>query len=291
MLDFFKNHLKGKGKGAKGSATPGQKPPRSAVDPENVKLEPGEGSSQAELKRKILVVGKDHTISPGVMDYAINLAARLDYDLIALNINPALKAGAKFFSPYNLRLREKFKQQARAAWAPIQDDLDARGLKGQQLVKFGEVANAVRDLSSEIKRIDFVITAGGIKDEEITGEIPLPVFSISGFKGERVMAKEHEATGRGKLIGRTVGLGLCAAALYAAVFTNSGIIMKYFTKGGIYAALPIATVFAFSFVHGAFAHNLWSVLGIEAIKKVQPRVAPKRPTARKRPRPELRLNA
>ncbi len=288
MLDFFKNHLKGKGKGAKGSATPGQKPPRSAVDPKPVKPEPGEGSSQAELKRKILVVGKDHTISPGVMDYAINLAARLDYDLIALNINPALKAGAKFFSPYNLRLREKFKQQARAAWAPIQDDLDARGLKGQQVVKFGEVANAVRDLSSEIKRIDFVITAGGIKDEEITGEIPLPVFSISGYQGEKVMAPEPVSR---KPWGKTIVFGGMAAALYAAVFLNGGTVMKYFTKGGWYAALPIVTVFAVSFVHGAFASNLWSLLGIEATKKVQPRVAAKRPTARKRPRPELRLNA
>jgi hypothetical protein len=86
-------------------------------------------------------------------------------------------------------------------------------------------------------------------------------------------------------------LGLASAALYAAVFTNSGIIMKYFTKGGIFAALPIVTVFAFSFVHASFASNLWSLLGIEATKKVQPRVAPKRPAPRKRPRPQLNLNA
>jgi hypothetical protein len=49
-------------------------------------------------------------------------------------------------------------------------------------------------------------------------------------------------------------------------------------------------VFIFSFVHGAFASNLWSVLGIEATKKVQPRVAPSRPTPRKRPRPQLRID-
>ena len=106
------------------------------------------------------------------------------------------------------------------------------------------------------------------------------------------MAQEHHATtNRGKLISRTIGLGLASAALYAAVFTNSGIIMKYFTKGGIFAALPIVTVFAFSFVHASFASNLWSLLGIEATKKVQPRVAPKRPAPRKRPRPQLHLNA
>ena len=106
------------------------------------------------------------------------------------------------------------------------------------------------------------------------------------------MAQEHHAkANRGKLIGRTVGLGLASVALYAAVFTNSGIIMQYFTKCGIFAALPIVTVFAFSFVYGPFTANLWSLLGIEASKKVQPRVAPKRPAPRKRPRPQLQLNA
>ena len=72
---------------------------------------------------------------------------------------------------------------------------------------------------------------------------------------------------------------------------NSATVMSYFTKGGIYAALPIVTVFAFSFVYGPFTSNLWSLLGIEATKKVQPRVAAKRPAPRKRPRPQLNLNA
>ena len=57
------------------------------------------------------------------------------------------------------------------------------------------------------------------RDEEITGEIPLPVFSISGYQGEEVMAQEqHEASERGKLVGKTIGLGLGSVALYAAVF-------------------------------------------------------------------------
>jgi hypothetical protein len=174
----------------------------------------------------------------------------------------------------------------------VESELASQGIHGEHVVKFEGLAGAIKDLNHEVKRIDFVITDAGIRDEEITGEIPLPVFSISGYQGEKVMAKEHhETASRSKLIGRTVGLGLASAALYAAVFTHSGTVMKYFTKGGIFAALPIITVFAVSFVHGAFASNLWSVLGIQATKKVQPRVAPKRPTPRKRPRPQLQLNA
>ena len=245
-----------------------------------------------EVKRKILVVGKDYAFSNGVVDYAANLSQRLGYDIIAMSVNPALGTSGKFFSPYNQHLRGKFTQQAQAAWAPVADVLAGQGIKSEHVVKFEGLSGAIKDLNHEVKRIDFVITDSGIKDQEITGEIPLPVFSISGYQGEKVMAQEHhETANRGKLIRNTIGLGVASAALYAAVFTNTGTIMTYFTKGGIYAALPIVTVFAFSFVHGAFASNLWSVLGIEATKKVQPRVAPKRPAQRKRPRPQLHLNA
>jgi hypothetical protein len=251
----------------------------------------GNGSNRPEVKRKILVVGKNYVFTNGVVDYAANLSQRLGYDIIAMNVNPALAQSGKFFSPYNQHLRGKFTQRAEAAWAALEPELASQGIHSDHVVKFEGLAGAIKDLNQEVKRIDFVITDAGIKDEEITGEIPLPVFSISGYQGEQIMANEHETKDRGKLLGKTIGLGLGAAALYAAVFTNSATVMKYFTKGGIYAALPIATVFVFSFVHGAFASNLWSLLGIEATKKVQPRVAPKRPAQRKRPRPQIQLDA
>jgi len=209
-----------------------------------------------------------------------------------MSVNPALSQSGKFFSPYNQHLRGKFTQRAQEAWVPVASELALQGIRSEHVVKFEGLSGAIKDLNHEIKRIDFVITDSGIKDEEITGEVPLPVFSISGYQGEKVMAQEHhEPANRRKLITRTIGLGVASAALYAAVFTNSSIVMKYFTKGGIFAALPIVTVFAFSFVYGPFTSNLWSLLGIEATKKVQPRVAPKRPAPRKRPRPELHLNA
>jgi hypothetical protein len=249
-------------------------------------------SKGRQVKRKILVVGKNCAFTHGVIEYAVNLSQRLGYDIIAMNVNPALVQSGKFFSPYNQHLRGKFAERARAAWSPVEEELASQGIHGEHVVKFEDLAGAIKDLNHAIKRIDFVITDAGIKDEEITGEIPLPVFSISGYQGEQIMANEpHDKASKGNLVGKTIGLGLGVVALYAAVFTNSGTVMKYFTKGGIYAALPIVTVFAVSFVHGAFASNLWSLLGIEATKKTQPRVAAKRPVARKRPRPQIQLNA
>ncbi|MBI5553090.1 MAG: hypothetical protein HY911_16385 [Desulfobacterales bacterium] len=72
-----------------------------------------------------------------------------------------------------------------------------------------------------------------------------------------------------KPIGKTLVLGALTAALYAAVFWKAEAVMNLFTRGGIYAVLPLATVFAVSFAHGAFASNLWSLLGIQAKPTVE----------------------
>jgi hypothetical protein len=106
-----------------------------------------------------------------------------------------------------------------------------------------------------------------------------------------IMAATHSATKK-KPVAKTIVFGAVTAALYAAAFWNSDYILQLFTKGGYYAALPIATVFIVSFAHGTFASNLWSMLGIEAITK-QPAKRPEvRPVPRpaQRPRPRVRLN-
>jgi len=74
---------------------------------------------------------------------------------------------------------------------------------------------------------------------------------------------------------KTLGLGIASFVMYALVFTNTELVMKYFTRGGIFATLPIITVFAVSFIYGPFTSNIWSMLGIEASKPVQPQKSSK----------------
>jgi hypothetical protein len=62
-------------------------------------------------------------------------------------------------------------------------------------------------------------------------------------------------------------MGVISATLYATLLTQQDIINKYFTLGGLFAFLPIATALLFSFVHGNFTGSFWTVLGVEASKK------------------------
>lgn len=69
-----------------------------------------------------------------------------------------------------------------------------------------------------------------------------------------------------KPVAAMVIFGALSLSLYAVLLTNQELVMETYTKGGAYTAWPICTALVFSFIHGAFASNFLSVLGIEAKK-------------------------
>ncbi|MCM0754445.1 hypothetical protein M7784_04200 [Desulfovibrio aminophilus] len=87
-----------------------------------------------------------------------------------------------------------------------------------------------------------------------------------------------------KPVVKTIIYGVLSVALYAAAFSQANTLTALFSRGSFWAAGPIATVFLFSYIHGAFASNLWSCLGVVA----RPR-ATQRPATR--PQPRATLNA
>ena len=91
---------------------------------------------------------------------------------------------------------------------------------------------------------------------------------------------------------KTLLFGLLSITLYAAVFSHGTAVAQFFARGAWYAILPILTVFLFSFIHGAFASHVWTLLGIESRKTAQHRPEKRKtPSKRKRPRPRLQLRA
>ena len=70
---------------------------------------------------------------------------------------------------------------------------------------------------------------------------------------------------RAKLRAAVFGLG--SIALYGTLYAFSDTILHYCARGGFYNVLPIGAVFLFSYVHGSFASNAWTALGIEASLK------------------------
>lgn len=93
-----------------------------------------------------------------------------------------------------------------------------------------------------------------------------------------------------KPVGKLIAYGIGSCGLYAAVFMFQDLMMANFARGGMYSALPIATVFLFSWIHGTFAGTLWEVLGIDAVKKAPAQTVAQAP-ARKDSRPRATVSA
>jgi len=70
-----------------------------------------------------------------------------------------------------------------------------------------------------------------------------------------------------KPVGKMIVMGLISLALYTLLLTKQDLVNSTFANGGWYALLPIITAFIFSFVHGSFTGDFWTVLGIEAARK------------------------
>ncbi len=70
-----------------------------------------------------------------------------------------------------------------------------------------------------------------------------------------------------KPVGKMIFAGIISIGMYAFLLIRQDMINDLFAKGSLYAVLPIVTAFAFSFVHGSFTGNFWTVLGVEASKK------------------------
>jgi hypothetical protein len=233
--------------------------------------------------RKILVVANKGFFAETVSNHCVQLAGRLRYDLAALSVDEQFE-GRTFENRSGESAKKLCERAAR------------NGIHCSVLIRSGDIAFAIEDAIHEIKRVEIVVVDSETSSESIRN-ISVPVVSVlSAFndKGEHAMPAKSESS-KARVLGKTAGYGVASAACYAAVFTNADTVTEVFSRGGWYAALPIATVLAISFVHASFAHNLWSLLGIEAFKKDQVRktehkVIEKRKQQRKRPRAYAYVN-
>ena len=233
--------------------------------------------------RKILVVSDKGFFAENVISHAMSLAGRLGYDLVALGVDQRFEG--KAFEESSTESSGKFCERALRL-----------GIHCAGIVRSGDIEFAVEDIIHEIKRVEIVVIESGTSSECIRN-ISVPVVSVltgSNNKGETSVAIRSKSS-KAIVVGKTAGYGALSAAFCAAAFTHSDAMTQIFSRGGWYAALPIATVLAFSFVHGAFAHNLWSAMGIEAFKRDQVRqtehkVVEKRKQQRQRPRVYAHVN-
>ncbi len=222
----------------------------------------------------ILVVTRNGHMAEPAMDYAINVADRLRYSILAAHINtlPFYRDGGKRSGLFAAAIQESaqlFDAKAKS-----------RGLQVEHHGDAGKIGNVVQRLCHQERHIEFVVLDQGIRIEEVSSQSPVPVFSLIYTQAKagrtNTSATHHKlpsegvprmsTTSKKRHLKNCFVFGALTVGVYAAVFTNQEFVMTYFTKGGVYAFLPVAVVFAISYAHGNFTSSFWSALGIEGSK-------------------------
>lgn len=221
----------------------------------------------------ILLVTRGSHLAEPVMDYAVNVADRMNCKILAAYVNTLL-----FFGNGDV-CHKQFAAAIEQNAAEFKEKAVARGVDFEYVQESGKISRVISRLCRIVKRIEFVLIDQGIKIEEAAFGSPVPVFNIvctDSRTGEMIENRQAnkklpedrhiDLTSKKSYWMKTLVFGTITGALYAVVFTNLKTIMQYFTKGGIYALLPVATVFVFFYVHGSFFSNFWSALGIKSSK-------------------------
>ncbi len=78
---------------------------------------------------------------------------------------------------------------------------------------------------------------------------------------------------------QTLLYGVGSIFIYVLAFANADVFAALCAKGGLWTALPIASVLLLSYVHGHFAGALWELCGITGMQKQNTKTAAK-PAAR-----------
>jgi hypothetical protein len=223
-----------------------------------------------ELPRRLLVVGEEGPCSDRLESYASELARRIGGQAVVLHLVPDVRGQPASDGPL-------------LSCTPSQPGLIA------YRARMSEAGTAVDRVCCDIKRIEFILTASRYALEALSETATVPVFHASGdtasTQGECIMGNGSNAATQRPLV-KTAVLGVLSAMLYGVLFWKADAIMSMFTRGGMFAILPIGAAVIFSFAHGMFASSLWSLLGIHArTSSTTKAVAPTARPARKAQRP------
>jgi hypothetical protein len=145
------------------SLNPSESPPASLLSSE--KKHPG----------ILVVVGNESIFSRALIDYAVDMAHRLSYEIIALNTAPLSCETFKLFSSSRKKVCDEFKELAEKNVCAFKKEVEQHNIPFSHVVKFCDTDRAIDELQTEIGDIDFIVSdAQSDHDFEVSTDQEMP---------------------------------------------------------------------------------------------------------------------
>lgn len=107
---------------------------------------------------RLLVLAQGDHFPEEVREYALDMAKRLGYEILALNTAPIKREAWRFFNLDSKSLRQEFKSASQKNFSIFQSEADKRRVPITHLVKFVDKEDALQELKQEIQDLDFIVS-------------------------------------------------------------------------------------------------------------------------------------
>lgn len=107
---------------------------------------------------KLLVMGRESAFSKEIIDYAIEMAQRMSYEILALNTAPLSCETFKLFSSSRNQVCEEFESMSEKNAGLFQEAAAEKGIPFDHVVMFSEPEEALESINREHKDIAFVVS-------------------------------------------------------------------------------------------------------------------------------------
>ncbi len=109
------------------------------------------------IEGRLVVMGRESTFSDEVVDYAIDMARRMSFEIVALNSAPLSCDSFSLFSTSRSKLCQEFQSIAEKNALAFRQASEAAGVPFVHVVRFDEPEQALAGLQREFEHIEFVI--------------------------------------------------------------------------------------------------------------------------------------
>jgi hypothetical protein len=139
-----------------------------AGEQEHVKaLFQADAEEAEERAGKLLVVGREGTFSKEIIDYALDMAKRLHYEILALNTAALSGETFRLFSSSHRKLSQDFRELSEKNARTFHEEAERLGVSFAHTVKFSDRDEAIQEINKEFPNIEFVVSDS---EEERPGE-------------------------------------------------------------------------------------------------------------------------
>lgn len=121
---------------------------RELIQEEKVKEEP----------TKLLVVGREGSFSKEIIDYALEMAQRMSFEIIALNTAPLSCETFKLFSSSRNDICKEFKSLSEKNATSFRELATERGITFEHAIMYSETDEAIESVRKEFGEVAFVVS-------------------------------------------------------------------------------------------------------------------------------------